>query len=111
MSRTEELSTKFRTLTYDHERLLTMHRVATEKTANAEREVNLHKTKLTYVDSCPLNPPLLTTPTAQPNVNFNPPNTRTNKRPPNSNAHAQLSKASAQPISKNSKRKTKSSNA
>ncbi|KAF5361805.1 hypothetical protein D9756_002214 [Leucocoprinus leucothites] len=47
MSRTEELSTKLRTLTYDHERLLTMHRIANEKVLNAEKEVNLYKTKLT----------------------------------------------------------------
>ncbi|KXN90668.1 hypothetical protein AN958_03953 [Leucoagaricus sp. SymC.cos] len=47
ISRTEELSTKFRTLTYDHERLLAMHRVAKEKVTNSEKEVNLHKTKLT----------------------------------------------------------------
>jgi len=53
MSRTEELSAKFRTLTYDHERLLTMHRTANEKVATAEKEVNLYKTKLTYVSiSC-----------------------------------------------------------
>ncbi|KAF9454385.1 hypothetical protein P691DRAFT_692547, partial [Macrolepiota fuliginosa MF-IS2] len=47
MSRTEVLSTKLRTLTYDHERLMTMERNAKEKAANAEREMNLHKTKLT----------------------------------------------------------------
>ncbi len=58
MSRTEDLSTKLRTLTYEHERLLTMHRIAKEKAANAEREMNLHKTKLTYgnlTDSEPYN--------------------------------------------------------
>jgi hypothetical protein len=49
MSRTEQLSTKLRTLTYDHERLLTMERTAKEKAANAEKEVNLFKTRLTYV--------------------------------------------------------------
>lgn len=49
MSRTEDLSTKLRTLTYEHERLLTMHRVEKEKAANAEREMNVHKAKFTYV--------------------------------------------------------------
>lgn len=49
MSRTEELTTKLRILSYDHERLLSMHRNATEKAANAEREMNLHKSRLTYV--------------------------------------------------------------
>lgn len=49
MSRTEELSTKLRTMSYDHDRLYTMHRAAVEKTANAERETNLHKSKLAYV--------------------------------------------------------------
>ena len=48
LSRTEELSAKFRTLTYDYERLLTMHRTANDKVAAAEKEVNLYKTKLTY---------------------------------------------------------------
>jgi hypothetical protein len=47
MSRTEDLTTKLRTLSYDHERLMTMHRNATEVAANAEREVNLHKSRYT----------------------------------------------------------------
>jgi len=47
MSRTEDLTTKYRTLSYDHERMRSMYRTATEKTANAEREMNLHKSKLT----------------------------------------------------------------
>ncbi|KII85992.1 hypothetical protein PLICRDRAFT_115132 [Plicaturopsis crispa FD-325 SS-3] len=46
MSRTEDLTTKLRTLSYDHERLASMHRAATDKAASAEREMNLHKTKL-----------------------------------------------------------------
>ncbi|OCH85887.1 hypothetical protein OBBRIDRAFT_890874 [Obba rivulosa] len=46
MSRTEDLSTKLRTLSYDHERLMSMYRTATEKAANAEREMNLHKSRL-----------------------------------------------------------------
>ncbi|EMD39347.1 hypothetical protein CERSUDRAFT_104554 [Gelatoporia subvermispora B] len=46
MSRTEELTTKLRTLSYDHERMLSMYRTATEKAANAEREMNLHKSRL-----------------------------------------------------------------
>ncbi|KAG6908897.1 hypothetical protein DXG01_002875 [Tephrocybe rancida] len=46
MSRTEELTTKLRTLTYDHERLRSLHRDASEKAANAEREMNVHKSRL-----------------------------------------------------------------
>ncbi|KAF8972768.1 Afadin and alpha-actinin-binding-domain-containing protein [Flammula alnicola] len=46
MSRTEELTTKLRTLSYDHERMLSMYRTATDKCANAEREMNLHKSRL-----------------------------------------------------------------
>ncbi|KAI0058856.1 hypothetical protein BV25DRAFT_1993962 [Artomyces pyxidatus] len=46
MNRTEELSTKLRTLSYDHERLQSMHRTSTEKMANAEREATHHKSKL-----------------------------------------------------------------
>lgn len=49
MSRTEELTTNLRTLTYEHERLRSMHRSATERAANAEREMNVHKTRSTYV--------------------------------------------------------------
>lgn len=49
MTRTEELTTKLRTLSYDHERLQSMHRNAMERAANAEREMNLHKSRLTYV--------------------------------------------------------------
>lgn len=49
MSRTEELSTKIRTLSYDHERLQSMYRTATEQAANAEREMNVHKARLAYV--------------------------------------------------------------
>jgi hypothetical protein len=51
MSRAEELTTKFRTLSYDHERMVSMYRTATEKGANAEREMNLHKSRLAYVHS------------------------------------------------------------
>jgi hypothetical protein len=46
MSRTEDLSTKIRTLSYDHERLIGMHRSVTEQAANAEREMNLYKSRL-----------------------------------------------------------------
>ncbi|KAF8075153.1 Afadin and alpha-actinin-binding-domain-containing protein [Lyophyllum atratum] len=47
MSRTEELTTKLRTLSYDHERLRSLHRDVTETAANAEREMNVHKSRLT----------------------------------------------------------------
>ncbi|KAF9474824.1 hypothetical protein BDN70DRAFT_884425 [Pholiota conissans] len=46
MSRTEELATKLRTLSYDHERMSSMYRAANDKSANAEREMNLHKSRL-----------------------------------------------------------------
>lgn len=46
MSRTEELSTDLRTLSYDHERLKSMHSAAVEKAANFEREMNMHKSRL-----------------------------------------------------------------
>ena len=49
MSRTEDLTAKFRTLSYDHERMISMCRTANERAANAERETNLHKSRLTYV--------------------------------------------------------------
>ncbi|KAJ7066444.1 Afadin and alpha-actinin-binding-domain-containing protein [Mycena amicta] len=47
MARTEDLTTKLRTLSYDHERLTTMYRAAVDTAANAEREANLHKSRLT----------------------------------------------------------------
>jgi hypothetical protein len=49
MSRAEELSTKLRTLSYEHERLMTMQRTAKEAAANAERESNLQKSRATWV--------------------------------------------------------------
>lgn len=49
MTRTEELTTKLRTLSYDHERLTSMHRSSIEAAANAEREMNLHKSRLASV--------------------------------------------------------------
>ena len=54
MSRTEDLTAKFRTLSYDHERMQSMCRTANEKAANAERETNVHKSRLTYVKHLPL---------------------------------------------------------
>ncbi|KAI0730564.1 Afadin and alpha-actinin-binding-domain-containing protein [Earliella scabrosa] len=47
MSRTEDLTTKLRTLSYDHERLTSMFKSEADKAANAEREMNLHKTRMT----------------------------------------------------------------
>ncbi|KAG2742975.1 hypothetical protein P692DRAFT_20866096 [Suillus brevipes Sb2] len=46
MSRAEDLSTSLRTLSYDHERLMGMHRLANEKAANAEREMNVYKSRI-----------------------------------------------------------------
>lgn len=47
MTRAEELTTKLRTLSYDHERLRTMHGAATETAENAEREAAAARAKLT----------------------------------------------------------------
>ncbi|KAL1941270.1 hypothetical protein VTO73DRAFT_7482 [Trametes versicolor] len=46
MSRTEDLTTKLRTLSYDHERLTSMYKTEAEKSGNAEREMNTHKSRL-----------------------------------------------------------------
>ncbi|KAL1738739.1 Afadin and alpha-actinin-binding-domain-containing protein, partial [Schizophyllum fasciatum] len=46
MARTETLSTKLRTLTYDHERLKSMHVAAEERAASAEREMHTYKSRL-----------------------------------------------------------------
>ncbi|TBU23711.1 Afadin and alpha-actinin-binding-domain-containing protein [Dichomitus squalens] len=45
MTRTEDLTTKLRTLSYDHERLTSMYKTEKETAANAEREMNLHKSR------------------------------------------------------------------
>ena len=47
MTRAEELTTKLRTLSYDHERLRTMHSAATETAEGAEREAAAARAKLT----------------------------------------------------------------
>jgi outer membrane murein-binding lipoprotein Lpp len=47
MTRAEELTTKLRTLSYDHERLRTMHNAATETAEGAEREAAAARAKLT----------------------------------------------------------------
>ncbi|KAF8506403.1 Afadin and alpha-actinin-binding-domain-containing protein, partial [Hysterangium stoloniferum] len=47
--RTEELGSKLRKLMYENDRLQSMHRTAVETGANAEREMNLHKSKLVAV--------------------------------------------------------------
>ncbi|KIY44945.1 hypothetical protein FISHEDRAFT_76977 [Fistulina hepatica ATCC 64428] len=46
IARTENLNTKLRTLTYDYERMVSLHKEAAEKAANAEREASLHKSRL-----------------------------------------------------------------
>ncbi|KAL4065926.1 Afadin and alpha-actinin-binding-domain-containing protein [Scleroderma yunnanense] len=46
MSRSEDLSTKLRTLSYDHERLMNMYRTSKEKVESTEREVSLYKSRL-----------------------------------------------------------------
>ncbi|EJD41752.1 hypothetical protein AURDEDRAFT_153111 [Auricularia subglabra TFB-10046 SS5] len=46
VSRTEELTTKYRNLSYDHERLLSLHRTQLEKTARAEQDTQRFKARL-----------------------------------------------------------------
>lgn len=46
MARVEDLSTKLRTLSYEHERLASMHRATSEQLAASERETNLFKSRL-----------------------------------------------------------------
>ncbi|KAG6900024.1 hypothetical protein C0993_004081 [Termitomyces sp. T159_Od127] len=45
MSRTEELTTKFRTLTYDYERLKSLQKDAKEAAIHAEQEMNVYKSR------------------------------------------------------------------
>ena len=51
MSRMEDLTVKCRTLTYDLERMQSLHGKEVEKAVNAERETNLHKSRLAYAPS------------------------------------------------------------
>lgn len=46
LQRTEDLSTKLRTLSYDYERLMTMHKSVSAAAAEAEREASTMKSKL-----------------------------------------------------------------
>ncbi|PPQ75446.1 hypothetical protein CVT26_016220 [Gymnopilus dilepis] len=46
MNRAEDLTTKLRTLSYDYERMKSLYNKASEQSANAEREMNLHKSRL-----------------------------------------------------------------
>jgi hypothetical protein len=54
MSRTEQLSTKLRTLTYDFQRMSGMQQTAQEASEKAEREMNLHKSKMQSVQTSTL---------------------------------------------------------
>jgi len=94
MSRTEDLTTKLRTLSYDHERMVSMHRTATDKGANAEREMNLHKSRLAYVHTLLQTQPGLIYCLEQRLKISKRPRTHINKLQLNSNAHAFLSKVS-----------------
>jgi hypothetical protein len=46
MSRSEQLSAKYKTLSYDHERLMEQHRAAKDAAAQAEREMETGKAKV-----------------------------------------------------------------
>jgi hypothetical protein len=46
MKRAEDLTTKFRTLSYDYENLTSRHKDAVEKSAHSEREMNVYKSRL-----------------------------------------------------------------
>ena len=97
MSRTEDLTAKFRTLSYDHERMISMCRTANERAANAERETNLHKSRLTYVKYILLKgSSLIVREIEQLSEIFKRQNLHINKQVLNSSAHEQLCKAFAQ---------------
>jgi hypothetical protein len=49
MKRAEELSAKYRTLSYEYENQASRHKETSERALNAEREMNLHKSKLACV--------------------------------------------------------------
>lgn len=49
MERIDELNTKVRTTGYDNDRLRSMHQNAVEAAGNAEREMNVWKSRASYV--------------------------------------------------------------
>ena len=49
MERIDELNTKVRTTGYDNDRLRSMHQNAVEVAGNAEREMNVWKSRASYV--------------------------------------------------------------
>ena len=51
MERTDELNTKMRTTGYDNDRLRSMHQSAVEAAGNAEREMNVWKSRASWVSS------------------------------------------------------------
>jgi hypothetical protein len=53
MKRAEELTTKLRTMAYDHELLAGRHRDALDTAAHAEREAHVHKSRLSYAPAAP----------------------------------------------------------
>ena len=106
MSRTEDLTAKFRTLSYDHERMISMCRAANERAANAERETNLHKIRLTYVKCILLKESsLIVREIEQLSEIYRRRKLHINKRVLNSNAREQLCKVFVQHTSQNSRRK------
>lgn len=49
MERIDELNTKVRTTGYDNDRLRSMHQDAVDAAGNAEREMNVWKSRASYV--------------------------------------------------------------
>ena len=53
MERAEDLTTRLNTLSYDHERLVGMHKAAKDQAAHAQREAESAKSKHAYVPCQP----------------------------------------------------------
>jgi len=53
MERIDELNTKVRTTGYDNDRLRSMHQSAVEVAGNAEREMNVWKSRASYASPSP----------------------------------------------------------
>lgn len=54
MERIDDLNTKVRTTGYDNDRVRSMHQNAVEAAGNAEREMNVWKSRASYVSLPPL---------------------------------------------------------
>lgn len=102
MSRAEDFSSKMRTLSYENERLSSMHNACMEQLTTAEKNTNLFKSRLKYVGHCFIRTSLNKNQTVHHSSPSNPPKRHTNSHHPSSNVRAQPFKACAKHMPRSS---------